>query len=270
MVDSLGEKELKKLSLDFRQFSSRLMSSQVGDAKKNCFRFINYIEQTPLLMDYIRNCRPIIINFDEVLKARSQYDQFDIPEDIEGEISYVYSLLKWFLQSKYDYYQIAYTYGSGNKVQYHIEAFNRGVVLPFIQHLENRIQTLIIKRSEDNVPNQGIKVDGNVGQINYATNSSHISANNISNSTVEQIVHEGAKILTMLNSENNIDQASKEETKELVETILNEIKAKEPKKTLLRMAKDRLEQITKLAGFTLAAKECIEKICALAASYMGS
>jgi hypothetical protein len=125
------KKELKKISRDFRIYSSRLLNTKHGNEIIDLNKFLHFIEEDPLIFEYIK---------------KNNRDTFEIENIIrmKGELAFVYQMLKYAQSNSKDFYSLSFGYGSGNKIQNHIEAFNYEVIKPFIDHIRSYLENIFI------------------------------------------------------------------------------------------------------------------------------
>lgn len=76
---------------------------------------------------------------------RDYYGKYPIPLENDREIAFVYQLLKYAQNKRRDFYSLSFGYGSGNKIQNHIEAFNNEVIKPFIDHIRSHLENILIE-----------------------------------------------------------------------------------------------------------------------------
>lgn len=55
----LTENEMKSLDLEFRTRASRLCQSKYQEVMNLLDKFIGYVERTPTLAEYVRNCNAV-------------------------------------------------------------------------------------------------------------------------------------------------------------------------------------------------------------------
>ena len=69
----LNRKELRKIQYDFNSCSNRLLQANYEDYADVLGKFVNYIESTPIISDYIHDCGNCDWNLEnEVKELRSQ------------------------------------------------------------------------------------------------------------------------------------------------------------------------------------------------------
>lgn len=136
-------KQINKLSRDFRTNSSRLLSTRYGSEQQDLSRFLLFIENNSLIMDYIEECIQENMDFETILRDKGWNDKLDLPLDIKEEVSYIYQLLKYIEANKV-YTNVSMGYGSGRKFQDHLDAFNHEVTVHLINHIREYLEDIII------------------------------------------------------------------------------------------------------------------------------
>lgn len=136
-------KQLNKLSRDFRTSSSRLLSTKYGSEQQDLSRFLLFIENTPLIIDFVNECIKESIDFKDILSEKGWHSKLKLPLNSTEEVSYIYQLLKY-IESHNAYIHVSMGYGSGNKYQNHIDAFNQEVTVHLINHIREYLEDIII------------------------------------------------------------------------------------------------------------------------------
>lgn len=136
-------KKLSKLSREFRINSSRLLSTKYGSEQQDLSRFLLFIENTPLIKDFIYGCIKESIDFKDIISKKGWNSKLKLPLSSTEEVSYIYQLLKY-IESHNAYSHVSMGYGNGNKYQDHIDAFNQEVTVHLINHVREHLEDIII------------------------------------------------------------------------------------------------------------------------------
>ncbi|MGV7001968.1 toll/interleukin-1 receptor domain-containing protein [Priestia megaterium] len=136
-------KQINKLSRDFRTNSSRLLSTKFGSQQQDLLRFLIFIENNPLIMEYINECTQETMNFEAILSNKDWNDKLELPVDSKEEVAYIYQLLKY-IQTNNLYIDVSMGYGSGKKYQDHIDAFNYQVTVHLVNHIREYLEDIIM------------------------------------------------------------------------------------------------------------------------------
>lgn len=136
-------KQINKLSRDFRTNSSRLLSTKFGSEQTDLSRFLLFIENSTLIMKFINECTVETINFEEIIRQKGWNDKLVLPLDTKEEVSYIFQLLKY-IEAHNAFIHVSMGYGSGNKYQDHIDAFNHQVTVQLVNHIREYFEDIIV------------------------------------------------------------------------------------------------------------------------------
>lgn len=258
METTLSQKELKKLSLNFRTVSSRLLRTSYIDGMANLLRFLNFIDETPPIKNYIDNCNYKFDVANEVKECASNPRViYSIPTDTREEISFIYQILKYYSKNYESYLQpIPHAYCHSSSFQDQVDEFNIRVVLPFVNHINCFLEEQYIEFGDEALNNK-ITINNDSGQVNFAQNHANITATQNMNTEVIGLME---KFITQLQSE---IFKNKEELQELTETVVEGIKSNTAKKTIISMLATKINEFITLAGVSAGALETAQKILPL-------
>jgi hypothetical protein len=262
---TIEKKELKKISLNFRITASRLLNTDFNDGIDNLKRFLNFVKNNPIIYDFILKNNSTKFDIKNVIQQREYSERFSIPCEANDEIAFTYQLLEYGANNFEDYEFLADGYSFSKKYQDRVDAFNKDVVNPFVNHIIAYLEEVIIDMGMDEKSNMSINFNGgNSGQINLSQDSSTINAVfNSNNSDAESIKELTVSLLELLQTE-KMPEDEKEEIKEVVETINQEVTSTKPKKSILKLCLSRLTGLKDLAtsgtGFFEAVNGLTEKI----------
>lgn len=246
---NISKKELKVIGYDFRTRSSRLLQSNFDSFYNDLDRFIRYIENQSIIMEYINSYK--IEGYDmkkEIDELKEAFGRaiFDIGSNEEEEVFIVYSILRYILENKISI-NILLGYASGSK-KYDdmIKNFNNRVSLILIGHIESYITKLMIKMGYDEDVKYVINIGGN-GQVNISKDSSELNAvqNNNDISELENLVSDIKQLL----QKNNLDKQLIQNVEDNIDVVNEELRKDNPKKGFLRVALNGLEEaLPKIKG----------------------
>jgi hypothetical protein len=182
--------DLQKLSRDFRSVAGRLLRGSRHDGLSNLKRLLRFIEDSPILNDFIQSNQHQQYDIPETLNAAAYgADGYQLPEVKEEEIEFVYQLLKYG-ESNFDDYATfpfsagGYT-GAGSKIQSQVNEFNKQVVSPFISYIEGYLQGLIIDIRETGQESIHIQIHGDVhGAVMHESQESVTQNNDFRDATI--------------------------------------------------------------------------------------
>jgi hypothetical protein len=258
MEISIDRKEFQKISLEFRRLSSRLLKTYLDDGMDNLKRLLNFIENTPLIWDFIAENNIAKFNMKDEIEKREFLEGYNIPIEKSDEIAYVYQLLKYCTENCGDYLGICMYYSSSRTLQDHIDSFNDRVVNSWISHIEVYLREKLIDMGD----NEKISITVNGGQVAIAQDDSTVYATQNNNlSPVEDINTLSVELIKLINLL-DIEKEKKEETKEIIEAAVEEVNSEKPKKSIIKYAITKVEDVTKLGagvvGLLTTSKKAIE------------
>ena len=127
MSELYNKKELKKQSRDFRVISSRVLTSDFQMFGDNLKRLINYIDNNEIIKKYIDSCRSENDNFkieEDVNQVCEIYDCiFDTYIEEKQEVSYIYQILKYIVETNKDCRAYTMSYSYSKKYQDKLKGF---------------------------------------------------------------------------------------------------------------------------------------------------
>ncbi len=234
---NLNKKELKKVIYDFNSTSNRLMKVDFQEYLSVLKKFLRYIEECPIILNYIQDSgQPTFDIAEEVASVARSYgrEYFDLGETTQAEISNVYNLLKYIAENNIQIHHglaMAYSIGS-NKYQDNVKGFNERVTLVLIRHIEGYLTKIGIDMGVDETVKYDITV--NNGQVNVANDNATIHAT--SNHYGQQI--ELDKLVSAIKNA-DLSMFNEEEQQTLldnVEIVQEQLGSNEPKKGFIRTA----------------------------------
>lgn len=136
----LNRNELRKIQYDFNSFSNRLLQANFQDYTDVLGKFLNFINSTPIILDYITDCGQCEWELEkEVKEVQSSYGEliFSIGDTEEEEIRNVYAVLQYIVDKSIEvHYGIGTGYSSSRNFQDRIKGFNERFVMVLIRHIE--------------------------------------------------------------------------------------------------------------------------------------
>lgn len=256
----LNRKELRKIQYDFNSCSNRLLQANYEDYADVLGKFVNYIDSTPIISDYIHDCGSCDWNLEsEVKEVQGSYGRliFSLGETDSEEIRNVYAVLRYLVENNSSVYRgVAMGYSSSSKWQDKIKGFNERFVMVLIRHVESYLTKVGIDMGvdEQNVFN----VTVNKGQAIIANDNASVTATaNIGAdaSELEKLIAAVRdKIGTIASDED------KEAASESLEVIEAEVVSEKPKKSMIKTAMATLQAIKGTVEFGSAAAALIQFI----------
>lgn len=253
----LNRKELRKIQYDFNSFANRLLQSDFQDYTDVLGKFLNYIESTPIIIDFVNDCGKCEWDMaNEVKEVQDSYGQliFSTGETEEEEIRNVYAVLRYLADTHNSIYRgIARGYSHSDGFQDKIKGFNDRFVMVLIRHIERYLTKVGIDMGVDEKTIYNVTVQH--GQAIIATEGSTVNASN-------QIgIDDGELTRLIISVQEKIDSLTpedKESATECLEVIESEASADKPKKSLLKTALKTLQTIKGVAEFSAAVTALVQ------------
>lgn len=220
----LNKKELKKIMHNFNSISSRIMRVNYDEYNIVLKKFIAYIENNLIILDYINqgsgNTYDAASDWD--LAVHEEGYMFDFGPSAEEESYQIYSILKHIEGNiKEPVYAFHSIYGE-RKWQDNVKQFNDRVLLVLINNINDYLTGVGIDMGLDE--NVVWNVSG--GQVNYARDNAMITAeqnNGVSTNELEKIIN------SIKSSLSEIGEDDAETIEDSMEMIKEEIMKPEPK-----------------------------------------
>ena len=115
----LSRKELRKIQYDFNSYANRLLQADYRDYTGVLGKFLNYLESTPIINEYIKDCGNCDWDLEEeVEKVQGSYRNniFSLGDTEKEEIRNVYAVLRYLVDTKNAIYcGISMGYSTSNK-----------------------------------------------------------------------------------------------------------------------------------------------------------
>lgn len=240
MEVQVDRKALRKVSSEFRGAASRLLNGGVRDSDANLQRFMAYIEKSPIIRGFLeQEMRKVDPNNYPPLHKSNDH-RWNVPTDPSAEVVYVYSLLRACARGEegFSYLSMSLHYHRGSsKYQDHVDAFNRSVVLPFINHIEQYLQGLMIDAGihdrdsiSVNVSSGGMYVGGNAQGSILAAGSASVSESTATYTDTESLVEGIGKLHEYMD---DVPEDKKQEAGEALDVLVASASGETVPKTVL-------------------------------------
>ena len=244
----LNRNELRKIQYDFNSFSNRLLQADFQDYTDVLEKFLNFINNTPVILDYILGCGQCDWNLeDEIKQVQSSYGRkiFSTGDTEEEEVRNVYAVLQYIADKSIEvHYGIGVGYSSSNKFQDKIKGFNERFVMVLIRHIERYLTKVGIDMGLDDKITYNVTVQN--GQSIIATDNANVTATN----TVGADAGELAKLIADVRAlSGNLSSEEQETVSDSLEVIEAEASSDKPKKGMLRTAIAALKNIKGITEF---------------------
>lgn len=253
----LNKNELRKIQYDFNSFSNRLLQANYEDYTDVLRKFLNYIDSTLIIIDYIKDCGECDWNIaDEVNKVQSSYGRLIFSTgDVENEeVRNVYAILHYLVDTNNPvYYGVAMGYSHSKGYQDEIKGFNERFVMVLIRHVERYLTKVGIDMGLDDKVIYNVTVQN--GQAIIATDNANVRATN----NVGMDTNELSKLLDSVRAaSSDLSKEEQEKVEECLEVIETEASVEKPKKSMLKMAISTLKTVKGITEFGSAVAELVE------------
>ncbi len=246
---ALTEQEYQKVSLNFRKIASRFLQTDFREADDNLDRFLLFIEESPAIYKFIQENNTKEYEIEELIDAKHYNQKFKLPVRTSDEIAFIYQLLKGISENERTYLDIAIGYNDGNKLQDAVTKFNQQVAKPLIDHIVSYLGEMAIDMGLNKKLGTQYNINGFRGQLNHSEGHSSITANQMySESKVEDLKDLSEKFVGELLKDEDISLTQKEDTIEFIEAAIQEVEAEKPKKALIKMAVEKVNEVKEVAA----------------------
>ena len=246
----MDKRELKKISLEFRQAASRVLNSHYDDFFRNLKMFIAHIQQTPLLLNYIKSLPDTSADMDgEIDEVAKSFGRciFDFGDTKEAQVVNSYKLLTSPRLTTQNILDICASYCPGSsKYQDAVKSFGNRVILPFVNYLVGYLTGIGIDMGMDESVQYTVTVNG--GQVNLAHDNSTISAVQNNNGLDLNHLQELMDAIQSALNNGNVAPATSNQISELLAGIKEELQKQSPKKSVISMLLNGLTSTAALLG----------------------
>lgn len=164
-MSNISKRELRMVCTDFRDYGSRLLTTNDNDGINDTKRLLNYIDSTNIIKEYIDKCiknSKSELDMEKVRNNMEFRDKYPLPISRDDEVAFTYSLLTYGINKFGSYCAFAmHGYSSGsNLIQDYIDNFNDQVVRHFINNIVKYLENLSItaKDAEETSTEDNFKI----------------------------------------------------------------------------------------------------------------
>ena len=252
----MNKTDINIIRYQFQNCLNSIANSQSLNFYSNVKRFVDYIQRTEFLMQYIFSLPQTDDDMDiiipEIIRLNGA-EVYTFGNTDEKIIVNTYKFLSSPQLNEGNIFDICLFYSHTGSFDGMKRFFYDGIISPFASLLLQHIGTALITMGED-VPAPNITVNG--GQFNYAQGHSTISAvQNINGINPEQLQTMINEILSIA-KEQKIPNESIQQLSESLELVKEELQKASPKKTAVRLILDGLLSTSTILGTipTIASK----------------
>lgn len=244
----LNRNELRKIQYDFNSISNRLLQADYEDYTGVLDKFLTYIESTPIIFDYIKDCGDCDWDLaTEVQEVQASYGRmiFSTGNTEEEEIRNVYAVLRYLVDTNNSVFRgVAMGYSHSKGYQDKIKGFNERFAMVLIRYVESYLTKVGIDMGLDDKIVYNVTVQN--GQAIIATDNATVTATN----NVGVDVGELKKLIADVQAAASTLTPEEQETvSECLEVIETEATAEKPKKGMLKTALSTLSAIKGIVEF---------------------
>ena len=249
-------KQLKLLSLDFRRKSSQLLNSDQHDADVNLCRFVDFIENTPMLHNIVHGVVDVTeFDFKECfLIDGGSWIGIQVPIDEKKHVKAMYDYANYIANSETEsivYQAQRYPCGS-SKWSEIIQNYLNDAIKPLIDFINDSIsKEIILMQQEENAVSmtQNIgTVNGNVVQQQHG-NVNITNQNGISSEDLNGLIE---KIMASLPEIKDVDAEEVDSVKDDLESLQEQIQSPAPKKNRMQKALNGVQKFFSDFGMKVA------------------
>lgn len=259
-----NKKELKKTSRKFRQMASRVLGAYYPEINSNIKMFIEYIDDTPIIKEYIQSVFVTYPNLkEEINEVSASFGRLilSIGDTPEQEITYIYQILKYISENpSVQTYKLGWGYTSSKKNQDMVKEFGNRVVLPFVDGINSYLSDIATDMGFDEESKFMINVSGGQAQVNISHDNSTLNATQNNQVNPSEI----ASLITELkdNIENELtnNQNIKNILLSQAQLIADEAADEKPKKENLKTAINTIRDLLKTVPSAVTALESSRKL----------
>ncbi len=242
--------ELKKIISGFNSVSNRLLQSNILTYYTALKKFVNYIESTEMIMNFINCCGGYNSAMEkEVNDVVENFGfRFDDYIDDNEETANIYSILKVICTNNYDGFPIGLLNGYNDYRDYNEipKEFNHQVIYPFIDHIENYLTKVGIDMGLDG--NVTYNINGN--QVNIANDNATINAtqnNGVDADKLKELINEMRNSLS-----DDLPDDDKQTAIESIDAIETELQSDAPNEKAIKTHFKLLKKIDSSVKFASA------------------
>lgn len=250
---NLNRIELKKIMYDYNCISNRLIQANFQDYNSVLKKFVNFIFNTEIIDDYIKDCGVCELNLEEEFKQiQKSYGGliFSLGDSEQEEVRNIFAYLVYIVDHNININSgITYAYSNSNKYQEMLKGFNERVVYVLIRHIEQYLTKIGMDMGMDEKITYNIKVKN--GQVNIANDNSRLEATN----KISSVSDELNNLINNIRVLSETQELTDEEKNILdcnLENISEEFKKDEPRKKFLESSASVIKAIKGTAEFGAA------------------
>ena len=188
----ISKKELKKTSRRFRCLASNVINAHYTEVNFKIKIFIDYIDQTEVISDYVKSVLVIQDELENDLKAiAGSYGGQVLAKGTssEEEVSNIYQVLKYISEhGDFQTSNLGWGYTTSSNYQDMVKNFGERIVLPLESQINEYLMDIATDMGYDEENKFMITVNGGVAQVNIANDGATTNAVQNNNQPIEEII----------------------------------------------------------------------------------
>lgn len=235
----------------FNSVSNRLLQATYDDYLDVLKKFLNFIESTEIIKNFIDDCGGFNAEIREDLNTviNNHDKKFKFSVDDKLETSEVYSVVKLLCEGELLPYGLLFSYSRAKNIDDKLYVFNHRVIFILINHINDYLKKVGIDMGMDDNVTYNIN---NAGQVNIANDDSAINAVQNNNGINAD---ELKKLITAMreNLDSNLSADDKAEAIECIDVIEAELSSAQPNETSV---KDKFKLLKRIDSSVKFASAC--------------
>jgi hypothetical protein len=243
---SSADRELKRISLQFRNLASRALRSDDADARVNLRRLLAYVRETSLLAEEIARAPVPTIDVMELWnRTRNSGDKLELPDDPLEELGLLHALLTQFSKpSKEEFWTLCYRYGNVSGLKESLSEVLHDVCGKYEAHLRNVIEMALLDSNDPAYDSRRVDIhlSGGTNQVNVAQDGAQVHATQAVTAEVAEMIRLAREVSSAVGRARQVGTPPElEEIGEAATAVAVELARPTPSRFTLRSAKEKLE-----------------------------
>jgi len=177
---------IQQISFDFRNVARRLLNTDIYQCDANLKRFMSFIEQDELIMNFIADQNTCIHLIPQIVASREWLHPFEISHVVSEEISFEYQLLRYAVDARNgDFTSVYGSHYISPKATLNDSAqdFIKHIIDPFVDYIADFLK----KQYDDAVKRENVGSTGIPGVLT-ANNSTLVFNSSVAGHVTNQVV----------------------------------------------------------------------------------
>jgi hypothetical protein len=231
-------RELKRLSLEFRDAASGVLRADSEHARTNIRRLLGLVARSPLLAAEIgRSVAPADDPIPLFTTARDRHSRMGIPDDPLEELGQLHRVLEELgKEHKDDFWKLCYRYGGKTGPQDCVTEVLHDIAGRYTKHLSRVLEVALLESSDTAYDARRVEVTvGDHSQVNFAQDSATIHATQTVHREAAEVIRLASELLAVARSVQSV------EAEEVAAAVIEEVKKPKPRFFTLESAVTKLQ-----------------------------